>query len=257
MISLNGIIIKPTLFPDNTSQVWHVPVEAFKATSGDVIWDFEHEGEFMQLAQLKTLLDHKGINANLVMKYLPYGRQDKQVSNDATFGLRTFASLLNGLSFQQVGVIDPHSDVVEIIKNCTVIHPYTAIKVAVDLTETELVCYPDKGAVKKYTKLHYHPFVYGDKVRNQDTGKIESMKLIGDVKGKNVLIIDDICDGGGTFCWMASLLYDAGAKEVNLYTSHGIFSKGLKPLRAAKIERIFTKDGEISEHQGNICYEKI
>lgn len=258
MISLNGVVIKPTLFSDQTSQVWKVPAEAFSAAGASITWDFEQESEFMQLAQLKTLLDKKNIPANLIMKYLPYARQDKEVSNESTFGLITFSRLLNSLNFKEVVAIDPHSEApYELIKNFTSINPNVALEVATQLTEADLYCYPDKGAVTKYTKMYYHPYVYGKKIRNQSTGAIESLKLEGDVKGKRVLIVDDICDGGGTFSWMASLLYDSGAKEVNLFVSHGIFSKGLKPLKEAKIERIFTKEGEVSEYQKHICYEKI
>lgn len=258
MISLNGVVIKPTLFSDQTRQVWKVPEEAFNVGGASVVWDFEQESEFMQLAQLKTLLDKRSIPATLLMKYLPYGRQDKDVSNETTFGLVTFSNLLNSLKFTEVIAIDPHSQApYELIKNFTSIQPYTAVELATQMTETTTYCYPDKGAVSKYTKLFHHPYVYGDKVRNQSTGVIESMKLVGQVKGDNVLIVDDLCDAGGTFCWMASLLYEAGAKDVNLYVSHGIFSKGLKPLRDAKINRIFTKDGEVSDYQGNICYKEL
>jgi len=61
------------------------------------------------------------------------------------------------------------------------------------------------------------------------------------------MIVDDICDGGATFILLAKELYAAGAKEVNLFVTHGIFSKGLIPLYEAGIKRIFTQDGEASE----------
>ena len=49
--------------------------------------------------------------------------------------------------------------------------------------------------------------------------------------GRNCLIVDDICDGGGTFIPLAKKLKNAGAKTVTLYVTHGIFSKGLDPLK--------------------------
>ena len=254
MISINGEKVNPTLFPDQTSQVWNV--SGLNSLTASVVWEYECEREFLHLAQLKTLLDAKDIKATLHMTYLPYGRQDKPVNNESTFALVTFAKLINDLKFEAVFAIDPHSDVAkELIKNFTPIIPVNYIDMAAFYTGADIFCYPDKGALKKYGNYTAKSFVYGEKVRNQQTGKIESMKLVGNVKDKTVLIVDDICDAGGTFCGMAKLLYDAGAKEVNLYVTHGIFSKGLKPLREAKIERIFTKDGEVGEYQRNVVYK--
>lgn len=255
MISVNSEKIEPTKFSDQTSQVWNV--KGINQPTAFVVWKFELESEFMVLAQLKTLLDSRDIRATLHMPYLPYARQDKPVSNDTTFALSTFAKLLNSLNFNGVFAIDPHSEIPkELIKNFTPIQPINYIHIAAQHTNSDIYCYPDTGALKKYSKyVDSKKFVYGEKVRNQQTGKIESMKLIGDVKDKSVLIIDDIIDGGGTFCWMAQLLYENGASEVNLYGTHGIFSKGIKPLRDAGIKRIFTMDGEVSDYRNNIAYK--
>ncbi len=102
------------------------------------------------------------------------------------------------------------------------------------------------------------PWISATKNRDSYTGRITNIKLNHTkVKDQKILIVDDICDGGGTFCMLADQLYKKGAKEVNLFTTHGIFSKGLKPLYEAQINRIFTVKGVVSEVQGNICYEKI
>ena len=59
-----------------------------------------------------------------------------------------------------------------------------------------------------------------------------------------MLIVDDICDGGKTFELLAEQLYSNGAEEVNLFVTHGLFTKGLRPLKNAGIKRIFTNKGE-------------
>ena len=71
------------------------------------------------------------------------------------------------------------------------------------------------------------------------------MNELVDIKDQTILIVDDLCDGGMTFIKSAERLYELEAKEVHLYVSHGIFSKGLKPLTDSGIKRIFTKDGEV------------
>lgn len=259
MIKLNGTPINITLFPDNTSQVWRLDKLTFPNCQwADIIWEFSSESEFMHLAQLKTLLDQHDIRSYLTIKYLPYGRQDKEVTNETTFALRTFARLLNSLHFNNVTILDPHSPVATaIIQNSIAYYPIAQLLKARDLTNSNLFCYPDKGAQAKYSLVYDFPSVYCNKVRDQLTGNILSNELTGNVEGKTVLIVDDICDGGMTFIKTAELLYAAGAKEVSLFVSHGIFSKGLKPILNANIKHVFTSDGEASEHQQQINYRRL
>lgn len=258
MIYLNGNPINITRFPDNTTQVWKLPDVVFSARTASIQWDFENEGEFMHLAQLKYLLDGctDHIYTHLKISYLPYARQDKDVSNFATFALYPFAHLLNSLFFDRITVLDPHSGKAnELIRKMETIQPSFSVANIFNETKMDLACYPDKGAFEKYTKIYDFPHVYGEKVRNQLTGAIESYSLIGNVEGKNVLIIDDICDGGGTFILLAKDLYRAGANNVNLFVTHGIFSKGLTPIFDSGIDRIFTAKGEMFQVQGYLTHK--
>ena len=257
MIYLNDEKIVPTIFPDKTSQIWKVKNIPTGYVVAKVVWIFENEGEFLHLAQLKTLLDYYNVlYSKLTMHYLPYGRQDKEVSNDTTFALTTFAKLLNSLNFQKVTIVDPHSPVAStLIHNCEEWYPQDYINSIMFTCKTDVVCYPDDGAYCKYVPMYQfsQPHIHGEKVRDQLTGNITSYKLIndlgnlGNIVGKSIMIIDDICDGGMTFKLLAKDLLAAGAKEVNLFVTHGIFSKGLKTLKDSGINRIFTQDGEKSE----------
>lgn len=263
MLSLNGKTLPITMFPDNTSQVWKLDEWILKETNYVYIeWKYSHEGEFLQLAQLKALLDTYKIRAGLKLTYLPYGRQDKDVLNSATFALRPFAQLLNFLNFDEVIIMDPHSKVaLDLINNSRAVYPVEQVMaIAYDL-KIGLFCYPDEGAVDKYTggdnvqnEIYDYPCIWGEKVRDQLTGNITSYKLIGKCSGKNVLIVDDICDGGATFKLLAKDLLAAGANSVVLFVTHGIFSKGTRTLFESGIQRIFTLDGEVSERQGSIQF---
>lgn len=242
MILLNDHKIKPTIFPDNTSQVWKLPERAFNTVFNKITWSFEDESEFMHLAQLKLLVPH----ASLHLPYLPYGRQDKEVSNDSTFALRAFCHLLHTLNFTEITCDDPHSNVAAtLIKGFHPVYPLSQISEAKDACNADLLCYPDSGAKEKYSKLMPgEKFIFCTKARDANTGEIKGLNLDGLHDGKLILIVDDICDGGATFTRVATLLYAAGAKEVNLFVSHGLFTKGIKILRDAGIKRIFTKEGE-------------
>lgn len=259
MIYLNGAPIEVTRFPDGTSQVWRLPDNTVKLTGGQlfdaVAWEFSGENEFLHLAQLKTLLDNRCHHVTLKLKYLPYGRQDKKVSNCTTFALHTFAKLLNSLNFYSVQCTDPHSEEAgKLINNFSALYPVTLVGNLRFQLKPDLVCYPDTGAYTKYQYIYNAPFIHGEKVRDQTTGLITSYKLVGSAAGKRVLIVDDICDGGATFKLLAQDLYASGAEEVNLFVTHGIFSKGLKILHDAGIKRVFTQDGEAYTSSDQVLY---
>lgn len=251
MILLNGSTVEPTKFPDGTSQVWKLPDGLLNDRENTVGWVFDSEYELVVLAQLKDLLDTvaPGVNSTLSMPFLPYARADKEVSNRSSFGLTTFAYLVNNMFFSKVTCYDAHSEKAEgLIKNLEVLYPYEQVASAADSSLSDAVCYPDLGAYNKYY-LRYRHVLPGhvcniDKSRDPLTGTITSAKLAGDVSRRRVLIVDDICDGGATFVEAAKLLYAAGATSVSLFVTHGLFTKGLEPLFDSGIHRVFTRDGE-------------
>lgn len=273
MIYLNGQPLNVTVFPDKTSQVWKLnPSFLNDSFRQHIEWVFENEGEIVQLAQLVDLLEKRQdkkfpIMRILELPYLPYGRQDKNVSNDATFALHSFAHMVNQLHFAKVIIHDPHSEVaLQLIHNSEAVYPIAALNFVIAEVKADTLCYPDKGAKSKYTSVYGEiklRVVYGEKVRDQSSGKIISYDLYqafdswDDVKNKNVLIVDDICDGGATFTILAKDLLAKGAKSVALFVTHGIFSRGLKPLFESGIQRIYTQDGEASEEAGQIIYRRL
>lgn len=244
MISLNGSPINITKFPDRTSQVWNLAKIDKHTGSAHVEWEFESESEIIHLAQLKALLDKWEVYSTLYIDYLPYARQDKEISNTATFALRPFAKILNSLKFDQVAILDPHSEKsLDLINESSAIYAIEQLTNAIDKTDCTLFCYPDQGAREKYSKYYEYKTIYGEKKRDQATGKITDYRLVGDPAGHNVLIVDDICDGGATFIALAELLKSNGAKEVNLFVTHGLFTKGTTVLYEAGINKIYTKKG--------------
>lgn len=260
MLSLNNQPLNVTVFPDKTSQVWHLPEHTFTSPTAFILWQFENEAEIMHLAQLQMLLRNHGIRTTLSIPFLPYARQDKRISNESTFALHALFRILNSLNFERLVIMDPHNfEAIRLMSTCGLdcVYPDEALNDAVESTKSSLVCYPDRGAFNKYSKLYGYNFIYGEKVRDQATGHILSYEVFGDPKGQNVLIVDDICDGGATFTILAKDLLARGATGVSLFVSHGIFSKGLKPLLDAGIQRIFTKDGEAVDDQGSITYRNI
>lgn len=246
MLKIFNSEVPITLFPDNTSQVWKLNSNLLNCEWVDVHWNFQTEAEFMQLAQLKWLLNEMNVEANLYLSYLPYGRQDKEVSNVTTFALKPFADLLNYLKFNKVYCLDPHSVTADLlIKNFVRLPIVEYVNKAIDEIKPTTLAYPDQGARDKYELLFNQEFVSAEKVRDQSSGNITELKFRGWVDSKKVLIIDDICDGGKTFVEFAKQLYGKGAESVHLYVTHGIFSKGFSELKDANIKSIYTKDGKV------------
>jgi ribose-phosphate pyrophosphokinase len=255
MIKVNKQLLPITMFPDNTSQVWKLPESFLSGKSVSIEWDFSSESELMQLAQLKCLLASNGIQASLSISYLPYGRQDKEVANDATFALTVFAQMLNNMNFSDITILDPHSiRATELINNSIAVYPVEQVKLLFK-EHADIVCYPDKGALAKYKQVYPElSYIYGEKVRDQASGKILKYEVIGEAKGKRVLIIDDICDGGQTFRLLAQDLLLAGAKSVALFVTHGIFSNGTRSLFESGINQIFTKQGSVSRRHKSLQF---
>lgn len=257
MIKLNGVEIKPTIFPDGTSQVWKIDESLFRTHAYDtnyidvidfnIEWDFENEAELFHIAQLRDLLDSttgQQVKVSLHMPFLPYGRQDKSIDNNNTFARRTFMSLITSMRFIKISTLDSHSP----CNNVSDIFPESEIDRAFDLVNPSLICFPDTGAKKRYGKFFgKFPNCSLTKERDQSTGYIKNLFLneLVNIKDESVLIIDDICDGGMTFKLTAEKLLTLGAKEVNLYTTHGIYSKGIETLKESGINRVFNRKGEV------------
>jgi len=244
MIKLNGRIVTPTIFPDKTSQIWKLQDELFIGGPQRITWEFENEAELLHVAQLKDLIDAtwEFPITILDMPYLPYARQDKEISNTTAFALYSFAKLLNALEFDIVEVYDPHNLRIstELINNLKAIAPDPDS--LAKLLASEII-YPDFGAAVRY-KTSFNSIIC-NKNRDPLTGEIARLNITGQIESKSYLIVDDLCDGGRTFIEVAKKLYEAGATEVHLYVSHGIFSKGLQVLRDVGIKRIFTYKGEV------------
>ena len=249
MIYVNDKPVNTTMFPDNTSQVWKLPVEEY----GDKVvirWKYSNEGEVMQLGQLAHLLNHLEIAYCLQIDYLPYARQDKEIDNNATFALEVLADYLNSLNFTEVYIDDPHSDrALQLINNSIPTYPAEALDKVMFGLSFPLICYPDSGAVNKYSHIYQHQYTWSVKKRDQATGAILSTSIAEPdlVKGQEVLIVDDICDGGRTFIELSAELYKAGATAVHLFVTHGLFTKGLRVLREAGILDIYTAKGLVKD----------
>lgn len=248
--------VRPTIFPDGTSQIWQLPEEMLNQKEYKIVWNFAEEREIFDIVNLAMLLEKDpDTYIHLHIPYLPYARQDKDVTNSTTFSLHTFAHIINSCQFDLVTAVDVHSPTktTQLIKNFENIQVEDVHQGIIDRWCVDCLVYPDAGAASRYE--HYNvPFTYFDKVRNQTTGEIEGLQcrdfnLVKD--SKRFLILDDICDGGRTFIEVAKILkeYNPDAQIV-LFVTHGIFSKGKEVLYNAGISDVFTTNSLMNNPMG-------
>ncbi len=224
-----------------------VDMEAFKSSfmnleniqKVEVHQDIRSSDDFMAVVMVKDALDEifrfnpKPIE--LISLYVPYARQDRYCEKGEAFGVKAFSRLLNALNFSRVVIADPHSEVTPaVITNLDVIPQdeiaFKMLSWKLRMENFELVS-PDGGALKKIFKLGTKMGLQvhcADKIRDTATGNIVRTDIsVQDFKGANLMIVDDICDGGRTFIELAKVLRERNAGKIQLFVTHGIFSKGV------------------------------
>ncbi|GAA4198513.1 ribose-phosphate diphosphokinase [Pedobacter jeongneungensis] len=185
---------------------------------------------------------------NLFIPYFPAARQDRVMVPGEPLSVKVYADIINAMALASVTVFDPHSEVTPaLLNNCVTVSNHQFIKEVISKIGTEVkLISPDGGALKKIYKVS--EFLGGAEVvecsksRDVKTGKLSGFKVYSDdLAGADCLIVDDICDGGGTFIGLAEALKAKNAGKLYLAISHGIFSKGFDEL-GKYFEQIFTTD---------------
>lgn len=203
--------------------------------------------ELILLLLAKDALDAAGFHTvNLNIRYLMGARMDRRISPLQPFTMEIIARLIRQAGFARINVLDPHSEVCLSLLGAKRIMPDTLIKQVLSqyAPEESTVIIPDAGArdrVLNHMEVYDFPHVQGRKHRDPQTGKLSSFSIDDPslVEGMRCLILDDLCDGGGTFTGLSHVLREAGAKSVSLYVTHFIGSKGF-PLSG--IDHIWTTD---------------
>lgn len=205
---------------------------------------------FMVVECLKGLVDENYFNSNvplyLSLEYLPYARCDRIFEQGNPNGLLSFLNTLDDIGgFDEIHVSDIHNReaVDELIfrhgldLNIIEKDQLSCFKESLSfdtVKDWDVVVSPDKGAIEKAKTIADClgvECVFANKVREVSTGKLVEVNLPDyDFKDKKVLIPDDISDKSGTHMWLADLLKEKGAKQVDLYVTHAILPEGLKEL---------------------------
>lgn len=186
------------------------------------------------LMELLLMIDAaKRASAHSVIAVIPYfgwARQDRKDKPRVSIAAKLVADLLTAAGVDRVITMDLHADQIQGFFNVPVDHLYAStvfIPYIKSLNlEDMVVATPDVGGAKRansYAKYLNVPLVLCHKHRAK-ANVVESMTVIGDVKDKNVILLDDMVDTAGTIAKAANLMKENGAKSVRAFASHAIMS---------------------------------
>jgi ribose-phosphate pyrophosphokinase len=188
-----------------------------------------------------------GGSPRAIVPYLPGARDDRH----GGAGARAYAALINAAETDQVICLDPHSHYMpDLIRNVTVVDPGPLLVTILERTLKKFdgVIIPDEGAKERsmaVAELLNVPTYQATKKRNPDTGQLFNFTCERLPDHANYIVVDDICDGGGTFMGLADVLDAAtnrpATRNYALWVTHGVFSGVAKKLRE-KYRWIYTTD---------------
>ena len=167
---------------------------------------------------------------NAVIPYFGWARQDRKDKPRVSIGAKLIADLLRVAGINRLITMDLHADQIQGFFDIPVDHLYASAVILPYLESLKLdnlvIASPDVGGSKRantYAKYLGCPLVLCNKTRAR-ANEVESMQIIGEVEGKNVVLIDDMVDTAGTIAKAADVMIAAGAKSVRPCASHCVMS---------------------------------
>ena len=188
--------------------------------------------DYVTAAMWTDYAHQAGATVTALIPYLPGARQDR----GNPFGAKVYAGLINSIGADQVVCFDPHSPVMPgLVERLRVVEPHAVVAEAVGsrLGEYAGIICPDDGARVRAEKTAAHlglPVYHARKKRDFATGRLSGFSCEPLPAKGRLLVVDDICDGGGTFRGLATATR-LGPDRLDLWVSHGVFSGQAPQLR--------------------------
>ena len=189
-------------------------------------------------------------NITAVIPYFGYARQDRKVVPRSPISAKLVANLITNAGANRVLTMDLHANQIQGFFDIPVDNLYAAPVLLKHILKNigmkNIVCVaPDVGGVERARAIGKRlnaGLAIIDK-RRERPGQSEVMNVIGEVKNKSCIIIDDLIDSGGTICNAADALMDKGAKEVYCYVVHGVLTgSSIDKIKKSKMKKIVITD---------------
>jgi len=185
-----------------------------------------------------------------VIPYFGYARQDRKPGPRSPISAKLVANLITRAGADRVLTVDLHAGQIQGFFDIPTDNLFAAPTMVRDIKEhgaphNVMVVSPDVGGVVRARALAKRldaPLAIVDK-RRERAGESEVMNIIGDVSGRNCVLLDDIVDSGGTLCNAADALLAAGAASVSAYITHGVLSGGaVARIASSKLKELVLTD---------------
>ena len=188
-------------------------------------------------------------NITAVIPYFGYARQDRKVVPRTAISAKLVSNLITNAGANRILSVDLHAGQIQGFFDIPVDNLFATPIFARHIKRTKLnnlICVaPDVGGVERTRALSRRinsSIAIIDK-RRPAPGKSEVMNIVGSVKGKNCIIVDDIIDSGGTIVNAVKALKEKGAKDVYVYITHAVLSgEAVKKIEKSQIKKLITTD---------------
>ena len=212
---------------------------------------FPTNDNLMELLIMADALRRASANRiTAVIPYFGYARQDRKSGSRTPISAKLVANLITRAGVDRVLTVDLHAGQIQGFFDIPTDNLFSAPSMARDIRERYMganlmVVSPDVGGVVRARALAKRvdaPLAIVDK-RRERAGESEVMNIIGDVSGRDCILIDDIVDSGGTLCNAADALLAQGAKSVSAYITHGVLSGGaVARIAGSKLKELVLTD---------------
>lgn len=237
----SNITYNITTFPDGEPHI--VLGDINRKDSVTVVCRIANPNDLYILLQVADILSRHEVIFTLQIYYLMSMRMDRVISFNESFSLKVVANLINSMGAESVHVLEPHSGKVQ-----DLIDKYWGDMFMQMPNFTGYIpVFPDAGAVERHEYMGEHTLICS-KTRNPETGKlegfsIENPELLEDEEliGMPLVVIDDLCDAGGTFAGVASKIREINPnRRLAIFVTHMVNSKGITTLSENYDEVYFT-----------------
>jgi len=196
-----------------------------------------------------------------VIPYFGYARQDRKVGPRTPISAKLVANLVTGAGANRVLTVDLHAGQIQGFFDIPTDNLYAMPVMVRDIEDylggdNLMVVSPDVGGVVRARALakRLGADLAIAATRRERAGESEVMNIIGDVKGRSCILVDDIVDSGGTICNAAEALLEKGAKDVCAYATHGVLSGGaVARIQNSKLKSMVVTDSIADTEEMRRC----
>lgn len=246
------------LYPDNTPVVnledaWNKAGGKFKAI---LVRPNSMQEFFTAMMIVDSIRERGGYVHDLILPCIPGQRQDRMKwEGDWLMTLKFVAKTINGMNFRKVVALDPHSLASGMIDRLLVPElAYDYLFRIKDRPKWDAVIAPDAGAAaraQRFADAFGIPVIQAFKHRDPETNKLSGPVVnLPNKSNQHYIVVDDLCDAGGTFKALGEVITTGDYGTVDLFVTHGLFSKGAVERLNKVYKNIYTTNSIDGLHSG-------